>query len=231
VNVRNLFVPNLVASLFALALTACGSDDAQSLAPESGVPSDITDPQGHPPIVGDGPRTPGQRRFTVDELQATIAVVAGPDQNGVPIQWEVTVNGQTVDALSNDGFGTMLGRPDYVSVTSEDGQPNTLYVKFVRDMARGVCNQIVAADLTRTTGQTLWRYAPIDSVASEAQITDNLQYLVLRWLGHRVQEGEPMLEGYREVFQTSMLAGGAAQSEGWRGVCIALFEDPAFHIH
>ncbi|MEQ9319334.1 MAG: hypothetical protein RIF41_09240 [Polyangiaceae bacterium] len=217
--------------LALLALTACGSDAPGEPAPDDGVPSDLSEPAAHPPIVGDGPRTAGLRRFTVDELQATIAVVAGPDQNGEPIHWEVDVNGQTVDGLSDEAFGTMLGRPDYVSVTAEDGSPNTLYVKFVRDMARGVCDQIVAADLTRTSGHTLWRYAPVTSVATEAEITDNLSYLILRWLGHRTEVGDPMLESYRQVYETSLLAGGAAQSEGWRGVCIALFEDPAFHIH
>jgi len=220
----------LLLGLF-IGLTACGSDAPGGAAPDDGLPSGFSDPQDHPPIVGDGPRTSGLRRFTVDELQATISVVAGPDANGDPIVWEVDVSGQTVDGLSDEGFGTMLGRPDYVSVTSEDGSPNTLYVKFVRDMARGVCDQIVAADLTRTSGHTLWRYAPITSVATDDEVTENLSYLILRWLGHRASAGDPLLESYRQVYETSLLAGGAAQSEGWRGVCIALFEDPAFHIH
>ena len=69
------------------------------------------------------------------------------------------------------------------------------------------------------------------SVATDAEIGENLAYLILRWLGERVAPGEPLLEGYREVYTTSMLAAGAAQTEGWRGVCIALFEDPAFHLH
>jgi hypothetical protein len=222
----------LFASALSLALLAgCGSSAPSEPAPDEGLPSDFSEPSDHPPLVGDGPRVPSQRRFTVDELQATISVVAGPDANGQPIVWEVDLGGQTYDALSDEAFGTMLGRPDYVSVTSEDGSPNTLYVKFVRDMARGVCDQIVAADLTRESNHTLWRYAPIDTVATDDEVTENLSYLILRWLGHRAEAGDPLLESYREVYETSMLAGGAAQSEGWRGVCIALFEDPAFHIH
>jgi len=215
-------------------LLACGSE-----ADGEGTPVSIDDGPSTPAVLTEGPNTSSARRFTVDELQASVSVVAGDDLDGQPIRWLVNVNGTQLDAYDDDAFGTMLGRPDYASTTEEDRAPNTLYVKFARDMARGVCNKIVETDLARPSGQqaTLWRHAP-GSAPSEAEVTANLTYLMLRFWGTRAGAGDTLLESLRQVYSDAVasyapteLGNSNAQAEGWRGVCLTLIQDPAFHLH
>jgi len=172
------------------------------------------------------------RRMQIDRLQASIPKVAGADINGVPITWRIKGS----EALSDDVFGKVLGRPDYVTATEENPAPSSLYLKFVRDMARDVCTQIVDNDLQREQDHTLWRFAPIDGTATDEQLSDNLRYLVHRWLGLRLTADEPLIQDLRLVFDAGTQSLGVdpsstqAQAEGWRGACIALFESPTFHL-
>ena len=174
------------------------------------------------------------RRIKIDQLQASLPRVAGNDENGVPITWRV--GGQ--DALDDQRFGVVLGRPDYVTRTAENPASSSLYLKFMRDMARDVCTQIVDADTKRMEGEpkTLWRYAPVQAEPTEAQMTENLQYLALRFLGMRLDPAHPTLKDLRSVYGAGVASTDLAPSspkaraEGWRGVCIGLLESPLFHI-
>ena len=218
----------------ALLLVACGSNDGtqtKPAQPDDGTPF-VTTSDDAPEVTAEGPRSSRLRKMTVDELQASIPIVAGNDEVGEPIRW--LVSGE--DALGDDVFGKILGRPDYVAVTAEAELPSTLYVKFVRDMARDVCDRIVRADAVRPQSEsTLWPYAPPAGAPSADQLTLNLQYLMLRFLGHKAEAGDEMLESLRAVYVASeagyTTGSSTPQIEGWRGVCIALFEDPAFHLH
>ena len=141
------------------------------------------------------------------------------------------------EALADNVFGAVLGRPDYISVTEEATAPSSLYVKFMRDMSRNVCSQIASSDDLRSdfSKTTLWRFAPVDGSASEEQINENLRYLTLRFLGMRLAADDPYIIKLRAVFDAARVApegwGGAkGDSEGWRTVCIGLLESPAFHI-
>jgi len=215
-------------------LGACMGAEQESAEPPSLLGVD-NEPAGNtPPVDSPEELVPARwaRRMQVDRLQASIPIVAGNDIEGNPIIWRV--NGK--DALGDDVFGQILGRPDYVLSTAENPAPSSLYLKFMRDMARDVCSQIVASDLQREQDHTLWRYAPIDGSASDEQVSDNLRYLAHRWLGLRLSADEPLIADLRVVFDagTQSLAVDAksptAQAEGWRGVCIALFESPTFHL-
>jgi hypothetical protein len=172
------------------------------------------------------------RRLPIDVLQASLPIVAGNDATGAPVQWRVGDQ----DALSDDVFGKVLGRPDYVAATEESRAPSSLYVKFVGDMARDVCHQRAQNDL-KMDEPTLWRFAPVDGSATDVQITDNLRYLVLRFLGMRLDAEDPYIAKLRKVFDAGRAtvqdewAGGLPDVEGWRGVCIGLFESPAFHAY
>ena len=172
------------------------------------------------------------RRLPIDVLQASLPVVAGDDAIGEPLTWRVGDQ----DALSDDVFGTVLGRPDYVAVTEESHAPSSLYVKFVGDLARDLCQQRVDNDL-KVAEPTLWRFAPVDGSATDEQIDENLRYLVLRFLGMRLTTGDPYIAKLRNVFDAGRAtvqdqwAGGLPDVEGWRGVCIGLLEAPAFHAY
>jgi len=218
--------------LFAFAaLVGCsGSGDAEI------VDANNTPKGPVPGLDGEAIQSGGVKRLTVDELQASVPVVAGLDETGKPIQWTIKKGANNYDGFSDEGYGVALGRPDWVINTIENPEPSPLYAKFARDMSLDVCNKLVKADLARTAGQqpTLWRMAPVDGSATPAQRTENIKYLVLRFLGIKLTADDSMvtsLEALRAEAQAHPKGVGAnAEAEGWRAVCIALFQDPAFHI-
>ena len=219
---------NHLPILALVMLSGCGSSDALDTSVES---------KGTVPTV-DGTPIPGGgiRRMTVDEVGASVPVVAGKDENGNTITWTVKKNSVTVDGYATEGYGASLGRPDYVVVTAENPDPSPLYAKFARDMALDVCGKIMKADLARTAGEpmTLWRKTPVDGTATAATNQENMQYLILRFLGLRVPAGDPMLAALENVRAEAAAnpkdPAGNAEAQGWHAVCVALFQDPAFHI-
>ncbi|MFP6683814.1 MAG: hypothetical protein VB934_03840 [Polyangiaceae bacterium] len=187
------------------------------------------------------------RRISLDSLQASLGIVAGNDIHGQPIYWRAAygVNKIQFDGLNSGGyskFGDELGRPNYLTETEESVLTTALYMKFMRDLATNVCSQMVEAD--RAYGpsslpagdRNLWRFAPVSTPASEEQVTQNLQYLVLRFLALKATSDAPLVASLREVYRagetsTGHLSGDEdAQIEGWRGVCIAMLESPLFHL-
>lgn len=211
------------------SLSACSGNDES--AEGSAVNRD--DGSNKKPGAATAVNLPQVTRLTIDELQLTVSLIAGMDQNAQWIQWLINKGADPVDAYSNEGLGKMMGRPDYVVVTNEGTAPDTLYVKFARDMAREVCQTVRTADENRSSGFTLWPKAPIDAAASDDEITNNLNRLILRFLGLRLQAGDELLERYRQVYLTSRgtTTDSNAQKNGWQGVCMGLFQDPAFYLH
>ncbi len=226
-----------------IGLAACSQ---ASPAPGEATPTTRTEPE--PPVLaestpgkgpgdlGGGKRPPlgrAVRRLPIDSLQAAMTRVAGADVNGKPLEWKV--NG--VNGFSDAAFGKSLGRPDYRSTTDETGVSTALYLKFVGDAARSLCMQMAKNDLLRTdaASRTLFPKTDADGTASEAQATENLRYLVLRFLGLRVAADDPMIAPLREVLHvgrdTAVQAGAELPptTEGWRGVCVTLYESPLFH--
>lgn len=229
--------------LFALAIALGAGCEA---AEESSTPSSPSNndhevsvqPQGTAGAIDSTTQlqpTRYSQRIALDVLQASIPIVAGNDVTGEPIRWRV--NGQ--DALDDEVFGQTLGRPDFVSVSNENPAPSSLYVKFVRDMSQDVCDQMVKNDLLRSSSDpaTLWRLTPIDGSATSEQINENIAYLNLRFTGMRVATTDPVITALRVVFDAGEQSasgdnwsGAKPAAEGWRAVCLALFESGAFHI-
>src|SRR6185503_13249832 len=177
------------------------------------------------------PPSRGVRRMRIDTLQAAMSKVAGPDLYGNPIRW--TYAGK--DGFSDSAFGKALGRPDFQTSTEENNVSSALYLKFVGDAARDICTQMAKNDLKRSD-RALFPRAPVDGTVTEAQIQDNLRYLVLRFLGLNVAPDDPMIPALREVYDAGVTSvvmpnGGELPpaAEGWRGVCVTLFESPLFH--
>lgn len=193
--------------------------------------------QEAPPDLGAGAMpspSRGVRRMNIDTLQAAMSRVAGNDIYGAPIEWKY--NGK--NGFSDAAFGKALGRPDFQTSTEESGLSSSLYLKFVGDAARDICMQMAKNDLKRTApeARTLFPKAPVDGTATDAQITENLRYLVLRFIGLRVAESDPMIPALRGVYDAGVASvaepnGGELPkaAEGYRGVCVALFESPLFH--
>lgn len=228
-------------TLMACALAACGkaepSPGRTSTTPEQEpVPAEVTT-QAAPHDLGAGAKPPPRRgvsRMRIDTVQAAMTRVAGNDVNGNPIRWMYNNN----DGFSDAAFGKALGRPDFLTSTDESTVPNALYLKFVGDAARDICMQMARNDQKRSDAATrvLFPKAPVDGTATDAQVNANLQYLILRFLGFRLPDGDPMIAGLRKVHDTGVASvatpGGpelTPAAEGWRGVCVTLFESPLFH--
>ncbi len=171
--------------------------------------------------------------MTIDQLHASMKRVAGNDLHGNPIDW--IVNGQP--GFSDASFGKALGRPDFQSSTEESGVSNALYLKFVGDAARAMCTDMAKNDQLRTDAatRTLFPKAPVDGTATEDQVRSNLAYLTLRFLGVRAASTDPMIDSLKRVYDAGVASvenPGAELSpaaEGYRVVCVTLFESPLFH--
>ncbi|MFT3766510.1 MAG: hypothetical protein QM820_13505 [Minicystis sp.] len=236
------------ALVMAAALAACQGPHGIDYGKTSGgtttepPPDPVTVPaeettQAAPHDLGAGVKPPprrGVQRMRIDTLQASMTKVAGKDLYGNPIRW--TFN--NVDGFSDAAFGKALGRPDYQTSTDESTVPNALYLKFVGDAARDICMQMARNDQKRSDAKSraLFPKAPVDGSATDAQIADNLSYLVLRFLGLRVQADDAMIPALRKVYDAGQASvdmpnGGelTPAAEGWRGVCVTLFESPLFH--
>lgn len=227
-------------TLLACSLAGCGQADPGSgkTSPPAltAIPVEV-ETQAAPHDLGAGQKPPPRRgvsRMRIDTLQASMTRVAGNDVYGNPIRWMYNNN----DGFSDAAFGKALGRPDYLTSTDESAVPNALYLKFVGDAARDICTQMARNDQKRTDPATraLFPKAPIDGTATDTQVSDNLRYLVLRFLGLRVTDADPMIPALRKVHEAGAAAvnepGGpelTPAAEGWRGVCVALFESPLFH--
>lgn len=190
-----------------------------------------------PADLAGGPLPPpsrGVRRMRIDTLQAAMSRVAGNDLYGKPIEWKVNGN----NGFSDAAFGKALGRPDFQTSTEEATVSNALYLKFVGDASRDICMQMAKNDQKRLDPKTrtLFPRAPVDGSATDAQIADNLGYLVLRFLGLRLAADDAMIPSLRKVYDAGVLSVQAPSgaeltpaAEGFRGVCVTLFESALFH--
>ncbi len=234
---RAVIATTLLAGLSVMA--ACATDTT-SMPPEPPSDSQVKADRENTGDIGDlGTQTSlsptrNVQRMPIAVLEASIPVVAGAHVAGPAITWMESKG----EALADNVYGAVLGRPDFIAVTEENAAPSSLYVKFMRDMARNVCSQISTSDQQRPSYSetTLWRFAPIDGSATTEQIDENLRYLALRFLGMRLTADDPYIARLRTVFEAGRdtsnqgWAGLHGDAEGWRTVCIGLLESPAFHI-
>jgi len=203
---------------------------AQIEAVANGVPLDHG-PLQSPPLS----RSP--RRMSVDQLAASLPVIAGNDAKQQPITWTVKAVGKDVPALYEGGLGTTLGRPDYYQTTQESDEASSLYLKFADDMARDVCAKMVAADLVQTdaTKRNLVRFAKLDVWNDKKAVAANLRYLNLRFLGRKVADTDVAsiadLQDLYDKVATAQAKDADRSKAGWHAVCVALLISPEFHVN
>lgn len=220
----------LLAGACQSTQTAAVPKIAQMEAIANGVPLDHG-PLQTPPLS----RSP--RRISVDQLAASLPIVAGNDAKQQPITWTVKAGGKDVPALYEGGLGTTLGRPDYYQTTQESDEASSLYLKFADDMARDVCAKMVAADLvqTDTTKRNLARFAKFDVWNDKAAVASNLRYLTLRFLGRKVADTDVASIADLQDLYEKVAAAQAKDADrgkaGWNAVCVALLISPEFHVN
>lgn len=236
-EIRNLLLASLAVACGASFGLGCGKAPPEEPPWEHPVVgAGRTDDQA-PPDFAAGPKPPLSRsvaRMKIDTLQASMTAVAGKDIYGNPIVWKFNGN----NGFSDAAFGKALGRPDYQTSTEEATVSSALYLKFVGDAARDICMQMAKNDAKRTdpAARALFPKAPIDGAATDAQIQDNIKYVMLRFWGLRAADQDPMIASLRKVYDAGVASvadpnGGEIPkaAEGWRGVCVAAFESPLFH--
>jgi len=226
--------------LIFAALVACSSGDPTASGPSLiDTPGGDSPPTDHPPL--DPTKKPvtsaATQRVSVAQLRGAFPVILGKDVNGEDITWMV---GGT-PAL--DKMADVLGEADYAYVTQDNRDPSALYLKFMDDAARDVCDRALVADAARpkAADRVLLRFVEkADTVASNAAgVTENLAYLALRFHGIKVKAGDDTrIAPLRTLFTAAVTAAAASKpvtaahiTEGWRAVCVALVTAPEFHLY
>lgn len=190
-------------------------------------------PTDHPPL--DAPITSsGNSRLSVEQLRRSLPVVMGNDENGTPITWMIG----TKKGL--DDNADTLGEADYIDTTQDNLEPSPLYLKFMDDAARDVCNRALTADLAKTDKSTRTILVEVESTDTTAAAVDaNLRYLELRFWGVKVAADDTKsVAPLHSLFDTAVNAASGGKTptqanveEGWRAVCVALVTAPEFHIY
>lgn len=225
--------------LFA-ALAACSSAPTETSGPSLiDVPGGDAPPIEHPPLEpGKKPVTSAvSQRVSIAQLRGAFPVILGKDVNGDDITWMIG----TKPAL--DTMADVLGEADYATVAQDNRDASALYLKFMDDAARDVCDRALVADAARpkAASRVLLRFVePTDTAKSNAAgVTRNLAYLELRFHGLKVKDGDDaQIAPLRTLFTDAVTAAAAGKpvtaahvTEGWRAVCIALVTAPEFHLY
>ncbi|MEJ7732307.1 MAG: hypothetical protein WKG00_24260 [Polyangiaceae bacterium] len=224
--------------LLCLWLPACAGDGPDpGTALERG-PGSPVDPLDHPPVEVPpaSPVSAATKRLSVEQLRQTLPALMGEDKNGNPITWQDAQDpGLDVNAAA-------LGEADYIYITADETSPGPLYVKFMDDAARSVCDQALEADQERPSAEArvLLRHVGFtDTAASKpAEVDENLRYLRLRFHGAWTPGDDATIAPLRTLFTDSVsaLAGTSTPTEdqviaGWRAVCVSLLTAPELHLY
>jgi hypothetical protein len=248
------------ALALATALAACGPRSLPKAATTPGRAALVRAapplPEGHPALPVGEPASNNDhigraaRRLSVEKLRASLLAATGftwvasrrvsdPDAPG----------GTTAvpDADMLEALAATLGRPDYITSTSESIEPAVTFAKLAGDAARSACRASVSADVAAGDAgdaRRILRFVgPADTLASNADgVRENLAYLALRFWGRSIAKGSAELGPLVTLFERASTApagkdkGGAARAvevkatpaDGWRAVCIAMATDPQF---
>jgi hypothetical protein len=235
-TIRNRPLPQalLLGAALALALAGCSKPPSTGVVPVSQKSLGSALPVDHPPLGTPGATSDSRQptRLTILQLRGSLPVALGNDVNGNPITWQV--GSAQKPAAGLDAFSRTLGEADYVNATEDNLEPSPIYVKFMDDAARNVCDQALAADAAQPTPsqRTILRYvSPQDTPETNlAGFNQNLSYLKLRWHGIKVTDDAP-LAPLRVLFTAAGQNSRTPGQDGWRAVCVTLLTAPEFHIY
>ncbi|MFT5434345.1 MAG: hypothetical protein ACI9OJ_005058 [Myxococcota bacterium] len=162
-----------------------------------------------------------RRRMDIDQLNATLLQVSGGHT------WTIGNKNQFVE------LARTLGKPDYLDLTNEDLEASALFAKFLDDASRSVCSVMVDSDLASSaTDPVLMIHADADDTldTNSSAIALNIQTLVLRFHGRRIELDGPQMETWRWLW-TSAEHVSQDPVAAWMTVCIGLINHPDFFTY
>lgn len=172
------------------------------------------------PVVVEPPLRP-RKRLDLDQLNAALRGAT----HG--IGWEIAGKDQFVE------LALTLGKPDYIDQTIENLEPSALFLKFLGDASRSVCDAVQKRELSLPVGERALLLAADEtqtSATAPEAIDDNLRALLLRFHGRAVAVGAPELEHWRWLYQTAELKLGQPLL-AWQAVCVGLINHPDFYTY
>lgn len=181
------------------------------------------------PHVGRAPR-----RLDIEQFRSSLESVVGGRWTGPrTVHTPEAPSGSRFEEEADliEFFAPTLGRPDYISTTSEVLDPTVTFSKLTTDAARVVCARSVAADPARPAAERRIYLAaqPADTLpANEAAVRRNLAALALRFWGLDVTPESDTASALLAVFRVAVAQPGAGPRDGWRAVCIDLATDARF---
>jgi len=199
-------------------------------------------PEGHPaipladPASNDGRVGRAPRRLSVEQLRASLLAATGYTWVASRVVNDPdSYNGVTAlpDADMLEALAATLGRPDYVTSTSEAIEPAVTFSKLAGDAARSACRASVKSDAAAPEKpekeKRILRYVTAkDTLGSNSDaVRKNLSYLVLRFWGRTVVPNDAQLAPLVTLFEKTTTAPGTPV-DAWRAVCIAMATDPQF---
>ena len=212
----------LIATLAAsmLLLSAC-ADGTGTSSPVG------MDPDGRSELL---PEVPPQvldlrdrRRMDLDQLKAAIAVVSAGRT------WVDPNNGRDLF----DDLAATLGKPDYAQTTTEDLSVSPLFMKFLGDAARQICDRMAEEERTMdATERVLYPLVAADDslLSNHDAVLQNLSQLLLLYHGRALPADSAELNPWEWLFESATFVTNDPV-KGWRTVCVGLISHPDFYTY
>ena len=188
--------------------------DARPAPVETPPPTVSTEPEGavdlHPPTPRD------RHRVDIDQLDALIEQATG-------VPW-----GAPPGFVFFEKYAASLGVPDYLARTSEDLEPNLLFMKLLSDASKFTCARMIDREI-RDPAQRRFFVEIEPGGVDPARVSANMRHALLRFHGWRYAEDDPRLAPWIDLFDTGLTLSDADPNLAWEGICIALIRHPDFY--
>ncbi len=127
-----------------------------------------------------------------------------------------------------DTYADTLGVADYDTILENNLDPNVMFQKFLDDAAAYTCDQWVASDAELDDARFFSAAEP--DATDPASVTANIQALRILIHGRENLPDDPIIEAYREVFDT-VLRRSDDPITAWTTVCVGFFTHPHFFTY
>jgi hypothetical protein len=163
-------------------------------------------PNGHPDLGALTIASRAPRRLSVDQLERSLDEIGNLPKGSVKLPPDLAIT---------------LGRPDYARVTEESLEPTPLYMKFMLDLGAIYCGNLADYEPTRPAADKFY--------TRNANVDDNLAWLLLRFTGIEGEGAKPYLTRLRAAYDRG--AKGARPLGGYEAACLSLFTSPEFLLY